>query len=247
MTDQLISVSLYSYFSACPVYRNMKQVLKGNPACSQYDTTVELVFNTRSVVVYNRNRMESNKASSDKCGGVLHKGSSLLSFISLLLIVALFLRMESINRKTEMNEMQISKVESRVQTELLQTTDHKNDMETLQSKYKRKIGFSSVFNSLVTSWSRRVFISCRSREKFLVSRERSSLSNTWLIEYKQEACSYPEWSDDTETKYSVSLISRKWTAVSHFCLRYLMRCFFNIVRCYLFQVRMYVSMHFVLI
>ena len=92
--------------------------------------------------------MEPNKKTS-KCGNVLHKGSSFLSFISLSLIVALFLRMESINRKTEMNEMRISKVESRVQTELLQTADHKNDkMETLESKYKRTTGFSSLKFSL---------------------------------------------------------------------------------------------------
>ena len=92
--------------------------------------------------------MEANKKTS-KCGDVLHKGFSFLSFISLLLIVALFLRMESINKKTEMNEMRISKVESRVQTELLQTTGHKNDMETLESKYKRTIRFSSLYSSLV--------------------------------------------------------------------------------------------------
>ena len=95
--------------------------------------------------------METNKKTFSKCGDVLHKGSSFLSFISLLLIVALFLRMESINRKTEMNELRILKVESRVQTELLQTTDHKNDMETLKSKYKRTIRFSSLYSSLVNS------------------------------------------------------------------------------------------------
>ena len=93
--------------------------------------------------------MEPSKKTFSKCGDVLHKGSSFLSFISLLLIVALFLRMESINKKTEMNEMRISKVESRVQTELLQTTGHKNDMETLESKYKRTIRFSSLYSSLV--------------------------------------------------------------------------------------------------
>ena len=83
--------------------------------------------------------MEPNQKTS-KCGDVLHKGSSFLSFISLLLIVALFLRMESINAKTEMNELRISKVESRVQTELLrQTTDHKSEMKTLESKYRRTI------------------------------------------------------------------------------------------------------------
>ena len=95
--------------------------------------------------------MEPSKKTSSKCGDVLHKGSSFLSFISLLLIVALFLRMESINKKTEMNEMRISKVESHVQTELLQTTDHKNDTETLESKYKRTIRFSSPYSSLVNS------------------------------------------------------------------------------------------------
>ena len=80
--------------------------------------------------------MDPNKKTSSKCGDVLHKGSSFLTFISLLLIVALFLRMESINRKTEMNELRISKVESRVETESLQTTNHKNKMETPESKYK---------------------------------------------------------------------------------------------------------------
>jgi len=78
--------------------------------------------------------MEANKNSPNKCGDVLHKGSSFPSFISLLLIVALFLRMESINRKSELNELRISKWETRVETESLQTTDHKNEMEVLESK-----------------------------------------------------------------------------------------------------------------
>ena len=78
--------------------------------------------------------MEPNKTTFSKYGDVLHKGSSFLSFISLLLIVALFLRMESINRETEMNELRISKVESRIETDSLDTTDHKNVMETLESK-----------------------------------------------------------------------------------------------------------------
>ena len=78
--------------------------------------------------------MEPNKKNSSKCGDVLQKGSSFLSFISLLLIVALFLRMESINRKTEMNEMRISKVESLIEIVSPQTTGHKNEMETPESK-----------------------------------------------------------------------------------------------------------------
>ena len=95
--------------------------------------SVELVQTT---VCYLEPIMEPNKKTSSKCGDVFHKGSSFLSFVSLLLIVALFLRMESINRKTEMNELRISKVESRVETESLQTTELKNDMETPESKYK---------------------------------------------------------------------------------------------------------------
>ena len=78
--------------------------------------------------------MESNKNSSDKCGDVLHKGSSFLSFISLLSIVALFLRVESINRKTEMNEMRILKVESCIEIGSLQTTNQKNEIETPQGE-----------------------------------------------------------------------------------------------------------------
>jgi len=78
--------------------------------------------------------MEANKNSPNKCGDVLHKGSAFLSFISLSLNVALFLGMESINRKTELNELRISKLETRVETESLQTTDHKNEMEVLKSK-----------------------------------------------------------------------------------------------------------------
>ena len=78
--------------------------------------------------------MEPNKKTSSKCGDVLPRGSSFLSFVSLLLIVALFLRMESINRKTEMNELRISDMESRIES--LQTTVHNNEMAMSESKYK---------------------------------------------------------------------------------------------------------------
>ena len=77
--------------------------------------------------------MEPNQKTS-KCGDVLHKGSSFLSFVSLLLIVALFLRMESINKKTEMNDMRISIVESLIKIGSPQTIDHKNEMDTPESK-----------------------------------------------------------------------------------------------------------------
>ncbi|XP_078383878.1 uncharacterized protein LOC144666343 isoform X2 [Oculina patagonica] len=74
--------------------------------------------------------MDANKKSFAKCSDVLHKGSSVLSFISMSLIVALFLRMESINRKTEMNELRITNVERRIEIQSPQTTDHKDEMET---------------------------------------------------------------------------------------------------------------------
>ena len=78
--------------------------------------------------------MDTNKKSSAKCGDVLQKGSPVLSFISILLIVALFLRMESINRKTEMNELRISKVERRIEVGTPQSADQKEEMETPESK-----------------------------------------------------------------------------------------------------------------
>ncbi|KAL9962323.1 hypothetical protein ACROYT_G031414 [Oculina patagonica] len=74
--------------------------------------------------------MDANKKSSVKCGDVLHKGSSVLPFISMLLIVVLFLRMESINRKTEMNELRITNVERRIETRSPQTADHKDEIKT---------------------------------------------------------------------------------------------------------------------
>ena len=78
--------------------------------------------------------MDDNKKSSAKCGDVLHKGSSVLSFISMLLIVALFLRMELINRKTEMNELRISKVERSTEIRSPWTADHEEELETSESK-----------------------------------------------------------------------------------------------------------------
>ena len=75
--------------------------------------------------------------SSPKCGDVLSKGSSVLSLISLLIIVALYLRMESINGKTEMNELRISRLKSRIEEiGSTQKTDHKNDMATPEGKYR---------------------------------------------------------------------------------------------------------------
>ena len=78
--------------------------------------------------------MGTNKKSSSKCGDAMHKGSSVLSFISMLLIVALFLRMESINMKTEINELRISKVERRIEVGTPQSANHKEEMETPESK-----------------------------------------------------------------------------------------------------------------
>ncbi|KAL9962300.1 hypothetical protein ACROYT_G031388 [Oculina patagonica] len=74
--------------------------------------------------------MDTNKKSSAKFGDVHHKSYSVLSFISMLLIVALFLRMESINRKTETNELRITNVERRIEIRSPQTTDNKDEMET---------------------------------------------------------------------------------------------------------------------
>ncbi|KAJ7370105.1 hypothetical protein OS493_034316 [Desmophyllum pertusum] len=44
----------------------------------------------------------------------------------------MFLRMESINRKTEMNELRISKVETHMEIASTQTAEHKDEMKTAE-------------------------------------------------------------------------------------------------------------------
>ena len=84
--------------------------------------------------------MDSVKKPSAKCtGDVFLKSCSVLSFISMLLIVALFLRMETINRRTEMNEMRISDVESHMKISPPKKVD---EMETSMNKY------NTVYNSI---------------------------------------------------------------------------------------------------
>ena len=46
----------------------------------------------------------------------VRKNLSILSFASILLIVALFLRIEMINKRTQINELRILAVESRMRT-----------------------------------------------------------------------------------------------------------------------------------
>ncbi|KAL9962306.1 hypothetical protein ACROYT_G031394 [Oculina patagonica] len=95
--------------------------------------------------------MNANKKSSAKCGDVLHKGSSFLSFISMLLIVALSLRMESINKKTEMNGLRITNVERRIEIRSPQTTDHKDKIETPENpNTKVRRSLISVSNKSLT-------------------------------------------------------------------------------------------------
>ena len=64
--------------------------------------------------------MDSTKKHSAKCSNdAFHRCSSILSFISILLIVALFLRMETINRNTKRNELRISDVEAHLKIAVL--------------------------------------------------------------------------------------------------------------------------------
>ena len=81
--------------------------------------------------------MDSTKKPSAKCADdVFRRSSSVLSFILMLLIVALFLRMETINRRTEMNELRISDVESHIKIAVSpRKAGNKDEMETSLSKY----------------------------------------------------------------------------------------------------------------
>ena len=80
--------------------------------------------------------MDSVKKPSAKfTDEVFLKSCSVLSFISMLLIVALFLRMETINKRTDMNEMRISDVEGRMKIFPSKKVDDKDEMKTHMSKY----------------------------------------------------------------------------------------------------------------
>ena len=123
MTDQLITVSgaLQLCIGISRMQEHETAEGKSNSLIARQSSLIEQL-------------MDANKKSSAKCGDVLRTGSSVLSFISMLLIVALFLRMESINRKTEMNELRISNLEKRIEVGSPQTTNHKHEMETQESK-----------------------------------------------------------------------------------------------------------------
>ena len=58
----------------------------------------------------------TERAHRKRTDDVFRKSSSVLSFISILLIVALLLRMEMINKRTQINELRILAVESRMKT-----------------------------------------------------------------------------------------------------------------------------------
>ena len=78
--------------------------------------------------------MESPDKSSAKSANSAQKCSSILSFMSMLMIVALFVRMEAINNKTVKNELRISKVERYMKIMALQARDDEHEMESMRGK-----------------------------------------------------------------------------------------------------------------
>ena len=72
-------------------------------------------------------KIESQCKSSSQCKDIFSKSSWVFPFLSLLLTIALFLRMEAINNKTEINDMRIYKVESQMKIVMtLHATDDEN-------------------------------------------------------------------------------------------------------------------------
>ena len=80
--------------------------------------------------------MDSAKKPVKICSEiVLHRTFTVLSFVSMLLIVALFMRMETINRRTKMNELRISDVESHMEiTGSLKNENDEDEKETLKGE-----------------------------------------------------------------------------------------------------------------
>ena len=58
----------------------------------------------------------TKRAHRIRTDDVFRKSSPVLSFISILLIIALFLKMEMINKRTQINELRILAVESHMKT-----------------------------------------------------------------------------------------------------------------------------------
>lgn len=79
--------------------------------------------------------MDSAKKSAKICSEiVLYRTSTVLSFVSMLLIVALFMRMETINRRTKMNELRISDLESHMKITPSKNENDEDEKETLKGE-----------------------------------------------------------------------------------------------------------------
>ena len=79
--------------------------------------------------------MDSTKiVHSKRTDEIFRKSSSVLSFISILLIVALFLRIEMINKRTQINELRIFAVESRIKTTNEADGNVENELKTFTGK-----------------------------------------------------------------------------------------------------------------
>ena len=85
--------------------------------------------------------MESQRKSSSQCVDFSIKSSWSLSVLSMLLTIVLFLRMETINNKTDMNEMRISKVESHMKSATLQSLMDNDKVISSQGKHAPLLAF----------------------------------------------------------------------------------------------------------
>ncbi|KAM7425803.1 Hemicentin-1 [Porites harrisoni] len=97
--------------------------------------------------------MESQHKSSSQCSNIFPKGFWLFPFLSMLLTIALFLRMEAINNKTEINGMRISKVESqmKIMTTLHATDDKDVGLTQDSKKMLASIRIRRSMNSAINS------------------------------------------------------------------------------------------------
>lgn len=92
--------------------------------------------------------MESQRKSSSQCSDIFPKSFWLFPCLSMLLTIALFLRMEAINNKTEINEMRIYKVElsqMKIMTTLHATGDE--DVKLSQGRHASGFRFSVPLSS----------------------------------------------------------------------------------------------------
>ena len=163
MTDQLIAVSLYSFVLAYPAYRNTKLLLKGNQSFSLYDSRA---YSDNCLLI------RTDHGSKQETFLQMQERSPSRFFVSVLYFVVVDCRVVSENgidkpENRDEREANFKSGKPRADCVTADNRPSKRYGNSNSSKYKRTIGFTSLYSSLVNSQSPRVLNFRRSIETFI--------------------------------------------------------------------------------